>query len=846
MNSEYSFQHYFPKLSAYLFDLGFQDHLSDFVVEIEKRQMKNKEIKDSFRFCLKGILEEMEFNFEIESYVPEWAGIRAHSNGRTNVHTLKALISLFLDNSFLSADKNDQNIILWTILLHDLEKKPEAGKGKDWMHPFKSAATAIKVFIRMGFWPTSAASEKLCEVLQSASIMGTSPSGNPRSVPDHSKLPYIIEKIDQLSRSPFCTYVIKAILFHQSFSPLQEYPNAKPLTEEDCVLYLDVDVLYYLEIVMANDSASYSILDNQKRLQLLKKVSSNVHKKKYDILNHPTRTTAKPFDLTRRLPLFLKKFEEQPLGFSKDAANQVEIFVQDILSDLDIALEFSSVVTEWECSFTREAKTRIIKSVLTLTRMDLYEKLYPEYRDCVLWAIIARELANASLQDRSIPSKWIIIKEAIRLFFRLGFISRSYLHEVQYISDYLTEVDKNLRPDYQGFEGKLVAALDYLNAFNYTFMIAPVRNVMYILAVHDLMSRQLSKLTLFRYPECFYEITGVTFEMVECYDAAVSLSCYLDNLDTLFTKVEETHQRFQSNQEVILSVLDRSTEVGEGDLPGFDQTFPDLTKMLMKYAEDFSTEREMTFDQLRDDMQAILKTESVAKRITEIMPEMDELTQHCDGDISMHTLTVMLSFFKDLSFEGLDPVTRDIVTWALFLHDVMKRPQMGKGKDFVHPFKGAARACLILFRLGIIPRTSENYQMTRKFSSTLHQGYKLLQKRGVSIPVQNHRCLHQAWEILEYMPTQARMILKLILLHQSVTVVLDSPQAVDLTREERASFLDPLFIEVFQHIMLHDSVSYCLLHPPKYEAYYHEISEKLYSIKKELRKGAGRSMTTPL
>ena len=49
-------------------------------------------------------------------------------------------------------DNNDQNILRWAALLHDMQKRQtDWFEGRDHVHPFVSAAKALEVFKNIGF-----------------------------------------------------------------------------------------------------------------------------------------------------------------------------------------------------------------------------------------------------------------------------------------------------------------------------------------------------------------------------------------------------------------------------------------------------------------------------------------------------------------------------------------------------------------------------------------------------------------------------------------------------------------------------------------------------------------------
>jgi len=66
-----------------------------------------------------------------------------------------------LPHLYDSLEDEDQNIILWACLLHDIRKLGSpVFEGKDHVHPFKSAAAVLEVFEQIGILEVSSKARK--------------------------------------------------------------------------------------------------------------------------------------------------------------------------------------------------------------------------------------------------------------------------------------------------------------------------------------------------------------------------------------------------------------------------------------------------------------------------------------------------------------------------------------------------------------------------------------------------------------------------------------------------------------------------------------------------------------
>ena len=84
---------------------------------------------------------------EIVASVPEWLDLKKINGSFVAVHSLLVTWRIVQDPLYKKYSKQDQNILKWAGLLHDIEKLgPPVYNGKDHIHPFKGAVTVLKIF----------------------------------------------------------------------------------------------------------------------------------------------------------------------------------------------------------------------------------------------------------------------------------------------------------------------------------------------------------------------------------------------------------------------------------------------------------------------------------------------------------------------------------------------------------------------------------------------------------------------------------------------------------------------------------------------------------------------------
>jgi hypothetical protein len=197
---------------------------------------------------------------QIESAVPHWNKMASYENGVTLVHVMCVFLGMYMMPEFLSMTPVQQQLMKWTILLHDVEKEPQDGK-RDHAHAFRSAVTAARVLPRLGFPITAAYDSLIYEWSGFTCSAITKPENSPDIIQDNRKLPEILSGIERMfGDSTPATLIIETIAFHLSVD-MQLWPPAAPLTDEEVGRYLDRELVPMLRVMNLGDSEGWSMFD---------------------------------------------------------------------------------------------------------------------------------------------------------------------------------------------------------------------------------------------------------------------------------------------------------------------------------------------------------------------------------------------------------------------------------------------------------------------------------------------------------------------------------------------------------------------------------------------------------
>ena len=216
---------------------------------------------------------------EITRFTPEWAKLRAQHHGSVCTHTLNVLYLIFSSPDVLQMSKEDQNILRWAALLHDICKlsTPKI-EGKDHIHPFKSGKSTLLSFRKSGILDLSTDEKRLAfKTVTDAISQSRQPvspdyvecfrkKGQPycHSVHSHHLLSDIFLNLWETlaPRGSFVDLVFRLVFFHQSLQGAEEFPPMVALSKEERLIYCDERFFKLILQLMICDSNSYQFVYN--------------------------------------------------------------------------------------------------------------------------------------------------------------------------------------------------------------------------------------------------------------------------------------------------------------------------------------------------------------------------------------------------------------------------------------------------------------------------------------------------------------------------------------------------------------------------------------------------------
>jgi hypothetical protein len=233
--------------------------------------------------------------------------------------------------------------------------------------------------------------------------------------------------------------------------------------------------------------------------------------------------------------------------------------------------------------------------------------------------------------------------------------------------------------------------------------------------------------------------------------------------------------------------------------PFFDDCFPDLNRFILELVESYRMEKIKSWDDLQKKVDTYFTSENM-EQMEFVVPGWRKMASGLDGVTQTHVICVflglvMLPEFPRLSWEG-----QQLAKWIVLFHDVQKEVRRGR-KDTTHAFRSAIGAARQLPHLGFAV-TEEYDDLIALWSELTHSANQTF--ADFAEPIQDNAKLPEILSGIERMfgvDTPAALIVKVVLLHMSVNVVSDWPQAAPLTEEEIKRYI-PNSLELFLKVMM--------------------------------------------
>jgi len=247
------------------------------------------------------------------------------------------------------------------------------------------------------------------------------------------------------------------------------------------------------------------------------------------------------------------------------------------------------------------------------------------------------------------------------------------------------------------------------------------------------------------------------------------------------------------------------------EFPSFDVLLPDLNKSILELIKDYRAGKINSWEELEERVNAFFTPERMDE-VESIVPGWRRMACSSDGVTLVHVMCVFLGLGMLPEFQNLSPEQQQLAKWIVLFHDVEKAHVRDK-KDRTHAFRSAVLAAGRLKTLGFIT-TEEHESLLDSWSELTASAVTKLDES--SDYIQDNRKLPSIVEGIGRMfgeNTPATLITEGVLLHMSIDVVEDYPQAAPLRDEEIKRYVNTDLVPLLKVMMLADNEGWVMFYP---------------------------------
>ena len=261
--------------------------------------------------------------------------------------------------------------------------------------------------------------------------------------------------------------------------------------------------------------------------------------------------------------------------------------------------------------------------------------------------------------------------------------------------------------------------------------------------------------------------------------------------------------------------------------PNFDVQLADLNQFILRLACDHRSGKISTWDELDEQVKTFFTPERM-DNVEAIVPGWQRMASYENGTTLTHVMCVFLGMYISPEFQALTAEQQQLAKWIVLFHDVEKVFIRGK-RDSMHMFRSAVTAANALPNVGFL--ITGIYQvLIHAWSELTNNAYVLMEDSENQIP--DNSKLPEIISEIDNMfgeNTRAALIVKCVLLHQSVNVVKDWPQPAPLSDEELRLYLNMDMVKLLKVMHLADNDGWTLFQPER-EAYRQEALDAFEKI----------------
>lgn len=247
------------------------------------------------------------------------------------------------------------------------------------------------------------------------------------------------------------------------------------------------------------------------------------------------------------------------------------------------------------------------------------------------------------------------------------------------------------------------------------------------------------------------------------------------------------------------------------NFPSFDERLPFLDQFIRELVDGFHTGKINSWDELDERVKDFFSPERMGQTEA-LIPGWKKMASYSDGITLTHVTCVFLGLFMLPEFQCSTYEQQQLAKWIVLFHDVEKAHIRGK-RDLTHGFRGAALTARVLPNLG--------FDRSQKFEKFI-KPWRELTSNAIAAPTEDSHPIQDNQKLPDILDgikqlygenTPSALVTKGVLLHMSLNVVVEYPQAAPLSEAEIKQYIDPVFLPLLKIMMLADNEGWVLFYP---------------------------------
>jgi hypothetical protein len=256
------------------------------------------------------------------------------------------------------------------------------------------------------------------------------------------------------------------------------------------------------------------------------------------------------------------------------------------------------------------------------------------------------------------------------------------------------------------------------------------------------------------------------------------------------------------------------------NFPSFESHLPDVMNFVSLLAQGYQS-GDINCWQIMEEKVHTFFTLDKLDKVNAVAPCWRDMASYTDGTTLVHVMSVFTALILCPEFQQASKTHQELLKWIVFFHDMAKEIRQGQ-RDFTHGFRSAAMAGEALPGIGFAV-TSEYDNLIDDW--VILANTAMIKQDMTSVYIQDNRRLPEIDNGIERLfgyNTPAALIIRTVLLHTSVDVIEDWPQAAPLNETEIRDCLDFELIPLLRVMMLVDNDGWALFDLPTKARYRQE------------------------